>query len=179
MFIRYALTILVLTPLASCSSETTNGSVDAISVATKIGLHNVNSLNPNLILGGQPTLEQMKALEEAGVQHFISLRPETEDGAGWEETYADGKDIEFNRLPISGAGSLTKENVDIFSQLLSERTDETTVIYCASGNRVGAMLALKSFWTDGVDAEISFNLGVQNGMTSLTAAVREILGVTP
>ena len=41
------------------------------------------------------------------------------------------------------------------------------------------MLALKSFWTDGVDAEISFNLGVQNGMTSLTAAVREILGVTP
>ena len=82
-------------------------------------------------------------------------------------------------MPISGAGSLTKENVDIFSQLLSERTDETTVIYCASGNRVGAMLALKSFWTDGVDAEISFNLGVQNGMTSLTAAVREILGVTP
>lgn len=179
MFMRYALTIFVLIPLANCSSETTNSSEDALSVATKIGLRNVNSLNPDLILGGQPTLEQLEALEEAGVQNFISLRPETEDGAGWEETYADGKDIKFSRLPISGPGSLTEENVDIFSQLLSERTDETTVIYCASGNRVGAMLALKSFWIDGVDAETSFNLGVQSGMTSLTAAVSEILGIAP
>ena len=78
MFMRYALTIFVLIPLAGCSSETTNSSEDALSVATKIGLRNVNSLNPDLILGGQPTLEQLEALEEAGVQNFISLRPETD-----------------------------------------------------------------------------------------------------
>jgi protein tyrosine phosphatase (PTP) superfamily phosphohydrolase (DUF442 family) len=74
---------------------------------------------------------------------------------------------------------LTKENVETFARLLNERDDETTVLYCASGNRVGAMLALKSFWIDGVDAEISFNLGVESGMTSLTAAVSEMLGIAP
>jgi len=179
MLIRNALTIMILTLLASCSSETTETNGDALSVATEIGLLNVNSLQPDLILGGQPTVEQLKALKEAGVKNFISLRPETEDGAGWEETYANGRDIEFSRLPISGPGSLTKENVGIFSQLLNERGDETTVLYCASGNRVGAMLALKSFWIDGVDAETSFNLGVQSGMTSLTAAVSDMLGLTP
>jgi protein tyrosine phosphatase (PTP) superfamily phosphohydrolase (DUF442 family) len=152
---------------------------DALSVATEIGLRNVNSLEPGLILGGQPTVEQLAALEDAGVHNFISLRPEAEDGAGWEESYTDGKNITFARLPISGAGSLTKENVETFARLLSERNGETTVLYCASGNRVGAMLALKSFWVDGIDAETSFNLGVKSGMTSLAAAVGEMLGIEP
>jgi len=179
MLIRNALTILILLLLASCSSETTDTNEDALSVATEIGLLNVNSIEPDLILGGQPTLEQLQALEEAGVQNFISLRPKTEGGAGWEEGYVDGKDTQFSRLPISGAGSLTKENVEIFSRLLSDRDNETIALYCASGHRDGAMLALKSFWVDGVDARTSFNLGVQSGMTSLTTAVSEILGVAP
>jgi len=152
---------------------------DAFSVATEIGLRNVNSLEPGLILGGQPTVEQLEALEDAGVHSFISLRPEAEDGAGWEENYTEGTGTAFSRLPISGVGSLTKENVETFARLLNERNDETTVLYCASGNRVGAMLALKSFWVDGIDAETSFNLGVKSGMTSLTAAVGEMLGIAP
>jgi len=179
MLIRNALHILVLLLIVSCTTETTDTMEDALSVATEIGLRNVNSLEPGLILGGQPTVEQLEALEDAGVHGFISLRPEAEDGAGWEESYTDGKNITFARLPISGAGSLTKENVETFARLLSERDGETTVLYCASGNRVGAMLALKSFWIDGIDAETSFNLGVKSGMTSLAVAVGEMLGIEP
>ncbi|SVC95169.1 uncharacterized protein METZ01_LOCUS348023, partial [marine metagenome] len=63
MLIRNALTILILLLLASCSSETTDTNEDALSVATEIGLLNVNSIEPDLILGGQPTLEQLQALE--------------------------------------------------------------------------------------------------------------------
>lgn len=179
MLIRKALNILVLLLIVSCTTETTDTMEDAFSIATEIGLRNVNSLEPGLILGGQPTVEQLEALEDAGVHSFISLRPEEEDGAGWEESYTEGTGTAFSRLPISGAGSLTKENVETFARLLNERNDETTVLYCASGNRVGAMLALKSFWVDGIDAETSFNLGVKSGMTSLTAAVGEMLGIAP
>jgi protein tyrosine phosphatase (PTP) superfamily phosphohydrolase (DUF442 family) len=179
MLIRNALNILVLLLIVSCTTETTDTMEDAFSVATEIGLRNVNSLEPGLILGGQPTVEQLEALEDAGVHSFISLRPEAEDGAGWEENYTEGTGTAFSRLPISGVGSLTKENVETFARLLNERNDETTVLYCASGNRVGAMLALKSFWVDGIDAETSFNLGVKSGMTSLTAAVGEMLGIAP
>jgi protein tyrosine phosphatase (PTP) superfamily phosphohydrolase (DUF442 family) len=179
MLIRNALNILVLLLIVSCTTETTDTMEDAFSVATEIGLRNVKSLEPGLILGGQPTVEQLEALEDAGVHSFISLRPEAEDGAGWEENYTEGTGTAFSRLPISGVGSLTKENVETFARLLNERNDETTVLYCASGNRVGAMLALKSFWVDGIDAETSFNLGVKSGMTSLTAAVGEMLGIAP
>jgi len=49
------------------------------------------------------------------------------------------------------------------------------MLYCASSNRVGAMLALKAHWVDGESPEEALELGLAAGLTSLERSVRDLL----
>lgn len=172
---------LVLIAAASlavaCTSQERN-TVDAtLTEATELGVRNARMPVDGLVTAGQPTVDQMEGLARAGFASFISLRPDAEDGAGWEESHAADRSYGFARLPISGAEDLTRENVEAFAGLLDGAGDEPTVLYCASSNRVGAMLALKAFWIDGVEPEEALELGLAGGMTRLEGRVREILGL--
>ena len=151
----------------------------ALSIASDQGLRNARMPVEGLITAGQPSQEQFAALRSAGVAHFVSLRPTTEDGAGWEEALASSEGFDFNRLPISGAGALTRENVEAFAAIMEDVGDEPAVIYCASSNRVGAMLALKAHWIDGASPEAALELGRSSGLSSLEDPVRELIGLEP
>jgi protein tyrosine phosphatase (PTP) superfamily phosphohydrolase (DUF442 family) len=70
---------------------------------------------------------------------------------------------------------LTRENVEALDRLLDESADDGTVLYCASSNRVGALLALRAYWLDGAEADQALELGRQAGMTSLEARVGELM----
>lgn len=151
-----------------------------LGTALEIEVKNARSPSAGVLTAGQPSQVQLEALHTAGVTHFISLRPATEDGAGWEEDHhaaATGADYIFHRLPISGASSLTRENVDTFAALLREAGETEIMIYCGSSNRVGAMLALKAQWIDAVSADEALQVGIASGMTSLEAPVRALLGM--
>lgn len=174
--------ILILIAAASlavaCTSQERNTAGDpTLSDATELGVRNARMPVDGLVTAGQPTVDQMEGLARAGFASFISLRPEAEDGAGWEESHAADRSYGFARLPISGVEDLTRENVDAFAGLLEGAGDEPTVLYCASSNRVGAMLALKAFWIDGAEPEEALELGLAGGMTRLEGPVREILGL--
>ena len=91
--------------------------------------------------------------------------------------------IGYTNLPIRGAGDLTRANVVRFDQLLREAGTQETLVHCASGNRVGAMIALRAAWIDGKSSEAALAEGRRWGMKSLEPAVRERLqaraGETP
>tara|TARA_A100001037_G_C15150161_1_gene638693 strand:- start:4363 stop:4890 length:528 start_codon:yes stop_codon:yes gene_type:complete len=146
-----------------------------LSVVTEIGVRNARMPMDRLVTSGQPTQEQIRGLQSAGIEHFVSLRPTTEDGAGWEEELLVGEGVQFDRLPISGSGSLTRDNVEAFAAILDEVGEKTAMLYCASSNRVGAMLALKAHWVDGESAEEALELGLASGLTSLERSVRDLL----
>ncbi|MDX1645885.1 MAG: sulfur transferase domain-containing protein [Longimicrobiales bacterium] len=148
-----------------------------LEVAERTGVPNARMPAPGVVTAGQPTQRQLDALASAGVRHFISLRPPSESGAGWEEAHASGAGYDFDRIPVSGAASLTRENVEAFAALLDEAGSEPALVYCASSNRVGAMMALKAHWIDGVPAEEALELGRDAGLTRLEAPVRELLGL--
>ena len=185
---RFALVAAVVT-FAACTTEDAPSAdssppVDSVpeamlAVATEQGVRNARMPVNGLITAGQPTQEQIDALRAAGIEHFVSLRPTTEDGAGWEEARASSEGFDFDRLPISGAGSLTRENVETFATIMEEVGDEPAVLYCASSNRVGAMLALKAYWIDGEPPEAALEFGLSAGLTSLENPVRELLGLAP
>lgn len=145
--------------------------------ATELGVLNARMPIPNLVTAGQLTEEQFDGMIDAGYTNFISLRVSSENGAGWEEGHATDGHFDFDRLPISGADALTRENVEALAALLESSEGEPTVLYCGSSNRVGALLALKAFWVDGAEPEAAFELGQQAGMTGLTESVRELLGM--
>ena len=150
-----------------------------LEVATQLGVRNARMPRPGMLSGAQITEDQLEGLSDAGYRHFISLRPTAEDGAGWEEAFSSSNGYAFERLPIEGAASLTRENVERFARMLEATEGEPTVLYCASGNRVGAMLALKAHWIDGASADEALELGLAAGMTRLTDPVRGLLGLEP
>jgi protein tyrosine phosphatase (PTP) superfamily phosphohydrolase (DUF442 family) len=140
-----------------------------------LGLDNAANPAPGLITAAQVSRDQFDALVDMGYQRFISLRVPSEDGAGWEEEHIAGSDVSFARIPVSGATGLTRENVETLDRLLDESSDDGTVLYCASSNRVGALLALRAYWLDGVEADQAHELGRRAGMTSLEARVAELM----
>ena len=146
-----------------------------LSVVAEMGVRNARMPMDRLVTSGQPMPEQLLSLQSAGIEHFVSLRPTTEDGAGWEEELMAGEGVQFDRLPISGSGSLTRDNVHAFAAIMDEVGEKTAMLYCASSNRVGAMLALKAHWVDGESPEEALELGLAAGLTSLERSVRDLL----
>ncbi|GMV07704.1 MAG: hypothetical protein AMXMBFR53_39790 [Gemmatimonadota bacterium] len=149
----------------------------SLATATGLGVPNAHEPLPHLLTAGQVNQAQMEALAGAGYTRFISLRLPGEDGAGWEEAFATGQGLDFQRLAISGAADLTRENVEALDRILDAAVDAPTVLYCGSANRVGAMLALRAHWLDGASAEEAMELGRAAGMTRLEPAVAQLLGV--
>ena len=148
-----------------------------LSVVTEMGVRNARMPMDRLVTSGQPMPEQLLSLQSAGIEHFVSLRPTTEDGAGWEEELMAGEGVQFDRLPISGSGSLPRDNVQAFAAIMDEVGEKTAMLYCARSNRVGAMLALKAHWVDGESTEEALELGLASGLTSLESSVRDLLGL--
>ncbi|MEX2467306.1 MAG: hypothetical protein WD995_10370 [Gemmatimonadota bacterium] len=181
MRIRFA-TVLPLASafafLTACGSEQGRAEPDLEGPAgavAALGVQNVAVPLPNLITAARPSEEQMDALVSMGYDRFISLQLPEEAGAGWEEGRFAGAGGRFERIPVAGPDDLTRENVERLAAVLEEAGAEETVLYCASSNRVGALLALKAYWLDGADADEALTLGRAAGLTGLEPNVRRLL----
>ncbi|MDZ7779124.1 MAG: hypothetical protein U5R14_04185 [Gemmatimonadota bacterium] len=140
-----------------------------------LGVQNVAEPVSGLITVAQPSRDQVEELLDLGYDRFISLQLTEEPGTGWEEAAIPAAGGHFARIPVAGPDDLTRENVDALDALLAARGEEETVLYCASSNRVGALLALRAFWLQGADPEEAMSLGRRAGMRALEPAVREIM----
>jgi protein tyrosine phosphatase (PTP) superfamily phosphohydrolase (DUF442 family) len=147
-----------------------------LATAAALGVPNAHEPVPGLLTAGQPSPEQMRALAAAGYTRFISLRLPEEGGAGWEEAFAAENGVSFTRLPIRGADDLSMANVEALDRILDEAGEAPTVLYCGSANRVGALLALRAHWLDGVAPDAALEFGKSAGMTRLEPDVLQRLG---
>jgi len=137
-------------------------------------LPNLREPLPGVISGGQPSPEQLSAARNAGYKTVLNLRLPDEKGIGNEPEIVAGLGMEYVSLPINGSAGLTRENAEAFAKAL-ETTEYPLVIHCGSGNRIGALFALKAFWVDGVSAEEALQIGLDSGLTRLEGVVSEIL----
>jgi uncharacterized protein (TIGR01244 family) len=160
---------------SSGTADPTGGSAAAAPLDPAIaalGIPNARQPSPDLLTGGQISEQQMRELHGLGYRTFVNLRPADEPGTGWEEAYAQAEGIDFHRLPVSGAGAVNRRNAERLAGLLEGAGDGPAMIYCASGNRVGALLALKAHYLDGLDPDAAVAFGVSAGMTRLEPLVR-------
>jgi len=131
---------------------------------------------PGLHTGGQPNREQFEAAARAGLRTVINLRADGEAGFEWERAAAQAAGVRYVHIPVAGAAALTRENVERLDAALHEALAEgPALLHCASGNRVGALLALREGWLRGADADAALRLGSQAGLTGLVPAVRAAL----
>lgn len=128
---------------------------------------------PNIITGGQPTPEQLHAMQKAGVKHVINLRTDGEQD--WDEAaLVKSLGMQYHAIPVAGAAGVNKDNAAALNALLQSLGDDPVVLHCASGNRVGALVALSAA-EDGATVDAAIAKGKNWGMTRLEGLVREKL----
>lgn len=136
----------------------------------------IRAFAPGMFSAGQPDSDGIAAAAAAGVRTVINLRPVDEAGAAGvaERAAVAAAGMHYVTLPIAGAADLDRTRVDTFARVLAAaQADGPVLIHCASGNRVGALVALQRAWIDGADAQTALQAGRDAGMTSLAPAVAD------
>jgi uncharacterized protein (TIGR01244 family) len=131
-----------------------------------------------VLSGGQPSQEQFEAAARAGFRTVLNLRTDSEPGFEWEQAAVEGLGMRYVQIPVEGVKGLTRENIErIDDALSSARNEGPVLLHCGSGNRIGAVLALRAAWVADVDSEAALAYGLASGLTRLEPATRELLGL--
>lgn len=142
--------------------------VDLQSVVEVGAVQPVNGITS----AGQPDESAFKVFADSGYAAVIDLRTDDEERGLDEQAVVKGLGMDYLLLPIDSDG-ISFENARALDKLLSGY-DQPVLVHCASGNRVGALLALRASM-NGADDASAMELGKQGGLTRLEPEVREIL----
>jgi uncharacterized protein (TIGR01244 family) len=127
----------------------------------------------NLLTGGQPSQTDLATLKAAGVTKIINLRGEGEELPYDEKAEAEALGLEYLSLPVSGADDITADNARVLDNML--QGDGKVFVHCASGNRVGALLAIGAHEVNGKPVSQSLEFGRAAGLGSLEPKVLSVL----
>lgn len=128
-----------------------------------------------ILTGGQPTDAQFETLAGLGYRTVINMRgPEEKEST--DPAVVESLGMAYVALPITGAGDVSEENARTLAKAL-ETAEYPVVVHCASGNRVGALFALKAYHVDGETPAEALALGQAAGVTRLEPVVRQQLGL--
>ncbi|WP_020649069.1 beta-lactamase hydrolase domain-containing protein [Solimonas variicoloris] len=130
---------------------------------------------PRLWISGQPAPAQFEQLPASGIRRVINLRPAGETPDFDEAGAAQRLGLVYRSLPIAGADDLSLVNVRALDALLAEAPDTPTLLHCASGNRVGALMGLRAAWLQGRPVSDALAIGRAHGLASLEPVVAQLL----
>lgn len=147
--------------------------------APAIEILNARHPLPGILTGGQPTREQLTAAAEAGYRTVVNLRGRRETAGGEEAALAEELGLRYFAIPIAGSEDLSEENARQLAAVLAEEGNYPVLVHCASGNRVGALLAVKAYYADGKDGDEALAIGLEAGLANLEPKVRRILRLPP
>ena len=109
---------------------------------------------------------------ESGYAAVIDMRGLNEDrGISNYADVVEGKGMEYIAFPISSAAEINLDKARQLDELLAD-IDGPVLLHCGSGNRVGAVLALRES-LNGADDEAAIEFGKDAGLTRLEPVVRE------
>lgn len=132
---------------------------------------------PGLHAGGQPTPDDLARLAADGVRTVINLRAPSEPIDFDEAREARRLGLRYVTVPVAGPHDVTPDTVARFSRELDQaRSHGAVLLHCASGNRVGALVALDQALTRGQPADAALAIGRSAGLTSLEPLVTTLLG---
>jgi len=129
----------------------------------------LQSPSESMLVSGQPTREQLTSLARDGIKLVINLRPKAEQD--WDEKeFVESLGLNYVNLPVAGKADLNFANAEELKNLIDNAEGET-LVHCASGNRVGALMALARY-AEGYDAATSIAYGERWGLRGLKPVVQ-------
>lgn len=122
---------------------------------------------------GQPDEEALEVFAKSGYTTVIDLRGTAEARGLDEAEVVQNLGMSYVPFPITGSEAISFENAARLRQLIGDQ-EGPVLVHCASGNRVGALLALAEA-LDGAGDEQALATGREAGLTRLEPVVRERL----
>ncbi len=150
---------------------------DSAADPLAIDIPNARRPWPGVLVGGQPTVEQFEAAARAGYRTVVNLRGPGEQGAWDEVPKAAELGLRYEIIPIADTDGLSADNARKLAEIVDDPEALPAMVHCASGNRVGALFALKALHVDGENAEKALAIGREAGLTRLEEAVKERLNL--
>ena len=150
----------------------------ASDISMQTSVPNLRQPNVRLLTGGQPEAAAWKHLAADGVTTVINLRPADEMAGRDEAAEVTAAGLSYRQIPVAGAAGITRENADALWTAIAQAPGKV-LVHCASGNRVGALLALGAAEQGGMDSEQALQFGKAAGLSGAEPRVREALGLPP
>jgi protein tyrosine phosphatase (PTP) superfamily phosphohydrolase (DUF442 family) len=129
------------------------------------GVTNACQILPNVVTGGQPTAEQLKALKEAGGGIVLDLRDPMEPRPVDEATLVRELGMEYINIPVR-AGSLDDTTLGHILAVLRGAGDRTVFFHCGSGSRVGGALIPYFILDQGLEEQDAVDQAMRVGLRS-------------
>ena len=140
------------------------------------GIPGWRQAGPTLFSSGQPEARHWPALAAAGIRSVVNLRPRAELPGRDEPAEVAVGGLAYASIPVADAGALSRDAALAFVRALRE-LPSPVLVHCATGNRVGALVALREAWFAGADAPSALDRGVAAGLGSLATQIRRQLGL--
>lgn len=131
-----------------------------------------SAIADEVISAGQPDEAAVEKYAADGYKTVIDLRTAGEDRGIDEPAVVEEAGMRYVSLPI-GRGDITFEKAAELDALLDD-AEGPVVVHCGSGNRVGALMALRAS-LDGKSDEEALEVGKEYGLTSLAERVEGVL----
>ena len=141
------------------------------TITTELDIYNLKAQSEYVLTSGQPNQTDFSKLKELGVKNIINLRGDNE--TNWsEQDLVTELGMNYYHIPVQSKADITIENATKLQSLLNEHQQQTTLLHCASSNRVGALVALYNAITLKKPIDEAVEIGKQWGLKSLEGVVR-------
>ena len=166
--------LLITLAFGVAADETDFGPVSSLKVDLQqvVELGTVSPVD-GVTSAGQPDEAALEVFADAGYATVIDLRGEGEDRGFDEAAVVEGLGLHYVALPIENGDAVSFENARKLDELLQQYPGPV-LVHCGSGNRVGALLALRAS-LGGADDDSALALGREGGLTGLESLVQERL----
>lgn len=116
-------------------------------------MHKFKSLEDSMLLGPQPTEQDLQQAEKDGIKTVIDFRMPGETPVS-NADLAAAHGFDYANIPVSKA-SLSAEQIDALERVMEEK-EGPFLIHCASGARAAMLLSLSKARKEGWGAERTF-----------------------
>jgi uncharacterized protein (TIGR01244 family) len=166
---RLPLVLLIAALTVACS----NGGSQVLADLDRVVEQGSVSPVDGITSAGQPDAGALAVFARKGYTTVIDMRTADEDRGLDEPAVVEQLGMAYVAFPIDSSEDITLEKARELDTLLGQY-DQPVLLHCASGNRVGALIALSEYLETG-DRDQALQKGRDAGMTRLEGRVVDLI----
>lgn len=172
-----ALVGVLAVSVAACAhapAATTATTAPATAATASVPGVNLREPRSGLFTAGQPAATDWQAIRARGIGTVVNLRTDGELNERDEAAEVQAAGMRYISIPVAGAEGIDAAKASQLHAVLAA-ADGPVLVHCASGNRVGGLLALMQARSGAMTPEQALDFGRKAGMVSTEARVRQLL----